>query len=236
MFLFTNPKPGSHTWNSISKAKRDLTEGYSFRLGDGATSIWFQPWTHFGCLGSQVQYVDIHDRDYTIKDIIQNGAWNLNVLHTNLSQNTANHIHDCFIWQSHLNGAYTANAGYKWLISRYNTNSATTLDPWNWIWKDFIPEKIKILIGCACHNSLPFAAMLHHRGIINSPMCTRCNTPIEDPIHILWDCPLSPDLECSESARRRFLHYFFNLQLVQTWPHEQLSCQVSGQCVVGLTC
>lgn len=39
MFLFAKPKTGSHTWNSISKAKLALQEGYSFKLGDGNTPI-----------------------------------------------------------------------------------------------------------------------------------------------------------------------------------------------------
>lgn len=74
----------------------------------------------------------------SIKDIILNGKWNLNVLYTNLPQNITNHImsisphlnpsiQECFTCHAHLSGTYTANVGYKWLISRYHHNNYATI-------------------------------------------------------------------------------------------------------------
>lgn len=140
-----------------------------------------------------------------IRDIIQNGMWNLNLLYTTLPQNITHHIagmdtalnphiKDCIMWHGHPNGAYTANSSYKWLTNQLNVNSNASDNSWTWIWKAHIPEKIKILLWIACHNSLPSVVVLNHRGIIPSPICSRCNAPVKDILHMLRYCPRSHQL------------------------------------------
>lgn len=117
-------------------------------------------------------------------------------------------IHDCFIWKTQLNGCYTANTEYKRLLNQNTVNIGNINTSWNWIWHEFILEKIKIMIWSVCHNSLRTAEVLHHRGVLNSPIFQRCRPPIEDTIHLLRDCPLS--LQLWRSLNLQDVHFFTN--------------------------
>jgi hypothetical protein len=80
-------KNGSTTWNSILKARSVLQDGYVFRLGNDNTSFWYSSWTTLGTFASLIPWVDIHDISLCIRDVITNGNWNFNPLHTLLPSN-----------------------------------------------------------------------------------------------------------------------------------------------------
>lgn len=147
-FLFAPKKDGSFTWNSISKAKEVLREGFNFRLGNGESSIWYVPWaSNTTRLSVEVLYVDIHDPALCIKDTTIDGNWNLNAPYTFLPPNIIEHISSpspcihyyvqyCFPWSDNLAGIYSATEGYKWLANNnHNVNTNNTDMSWNWIWQ-----------------------------------------------------------------------------------------------------
>lgn len=91
-------KYGSRTWNAIIKARDILREGYSFRLGNGSSSFWYAPWSSLGRLSALVPYVDIHDSELSISDLLHDGHWHLEELYTQLPLEVRNHIlssHTC---------------------------------------------------------------------------------------------------------------------------------------------
>ncbi|CAJ2665276.1 unnamed protein product [Trifolium pratense] len=196
-FINAPTQPGSPIWNSISKAKMILADGFKYRVSDGSSLFWYSPWLSHKLLGTEVDYVAIQDSQIRIKDIYFNDSWHLNLLYTPLSSEMKERITstkfilnngtiDCFIWQGNIDGIYNASSGYKWLLQqKYNVPS---IQSWNWIWKLQAPEKNKFLIWCACHHSIPTMYMLHHRNMTSSSICTRCSNNEETVIHCLRDC------------------------------------------------
>lgn len=65
---------GSPVWNSILKAMNSLKDGFKLRVGNGASSIWFTPWTPLGPLSEHVPFIEHQDLHLTIRDIYQNNS------------------------------------------------------------------------------------------------------------------------------------------------------------------
>ena len=59
---------------------------------------------------------------------------------------------------------------------------------WKPIWFMCVQQKVKNFIWRACRNAMPTKLALVRRTIISKPMCERCNSAEEDPIHALWSC------------------------------------------------
>lgn len=82
IFTHSHPSDASFTWRSIYKAFVQLKDGYKFKVGSEDTSFWFDTWMEGGPLCSKVNFVNIADSKLRIKDVWQNGVWNLHDLHT----------------------------------------------------------------------------------------------------------------------------------------------------------
>jgi len=189
----------SPIWSSIIKARNILKDAYSWRTGSGSSSFWFNNCWNLGILGSLVPYIDIHDLQLTIKDVLSPNDPHIHILYTNLSFEDSehiNHIHmnfndtfeDVVIWSNKKNGTYSPKSGYNWLLQ--NTDSAgqnRSLYTWCWIWKVQLPEKYKFLFWLACHNLAPTLFMLNHRNLAPSATCSHC-----EPFSIVFVTVLSP--------------------------------------------
>jgi len=120
-----------------------------------------------GCIGFFPPYIDIHDLNLTVKDVLPTNGPYTQILYSHLPPLVAgfiNNIHikfnpsveDAFIWTPNKNGTYTTKSGYTWLlphtdmVSHFNFYSS-----WSWIWKLKLPEKFKFLFWLACHDSVP---------------------------------------------------------------------------------
>ncbi|PNX90197.1 xylogalacturonan beta-xylosyltransferase, partial [Trifolium pratense] len=99
--------------------------------GLGSSSFWFTPWTTLGRLGSLVPYVDIHDLQLSVKDVLSTDNPHTQSLYTQLPllgydviNNTnfkfKDSIEEAFIWTNNKNGTYTTKSGYNWLLSLGN--------------------------------------------------------------------------------------------------------------------
>lgn len=188
----------SSIWAAIIRAKSLLLDGFEWRHGSGNSSFWFTSWNSSGSLAPLVPYIDIHDLQLTIKDVISSPAPHTNILYTTLPPDIANHINnlkvrfndsieDTFVWSPNINGVYTAKSGYNWLLSRSN-NINTASNSWRWIWSLRLPEKFKFLIWLACHDAVPTLSLLCHRNIAHSDQCSRCGQHTETLIHCIRDC------------------------------------------------
>ncbi|CAJ2628591.1 unnamed protein product [Trifolium pratense] len=178
-----NHQGSSSTWSAIIRAKAVLREGFTWRAGSGSSSFWFCPWTVLGCFSKLVPYIDIHDLQLTVKDVISSNNPHSQILYTNLPHmaldiinNTHtifnDQIEDTFIWSNNKNGVYTAKSGYDWILT-CTEQVQPSPHTWSWIWKLKVPEKIKFLIWLACHDSVPTLMLLHHRNMALSSTCPR---------------------------------------------------------------
>jgi len=190
-------------WASIIRAKDILKSGYSWRPGSGSTSFWFSNWCHHGPLGYLVPVIDIHDIHLTVRDVITFDGRHTQALYTTLPQAVADTVNnfqanfnpivdDTFIWNHNKNDVYSTKSGYSWLLSSSEAATVNTLHhSWTWIWKLKVPEKYKFLIWLAIHDVVPTLSLMHHRNIVVSAICGRCNDQEESFLHCIRDCKFS---------------------------------------------
>ena len=72
----------SITWRGIQHAITNFSAGYSFRVGSGDSSIWNIDWTQLGPLCQLVPLFNISDSVMCLKDVWNDGRWNLQGLAT----------------------------------------------------------------------------------------------------------------------------------------------------------
>lgn len=108
-FLTTPGKLGSTVWQAILKARDVLMDGFSFKLGSGSSSLWYDEWLGNFKLCDLVPVVDIHDLQLTVRDVVHEGTWNFSRLYTGLPGDIVGLIHgrdcllnervpDCMVW------------------------------------------------------------------------------------------------------------------------------------------
>ena len=114
-----------------------------FRLGDGATSFWYHNWSGIGCIANMVPFVDIHDVQIELKDLIHNSSWKLQQLYTPLPAGVVlllqkikpvlniNGGGDIWTWKNSSSGAYTVKDAYDWQMTQ--AHEANQDMNWNWI-------------------------------------------------------------------------------------------------------
>ncbi|PNY05589.1 ribonuclease H [Trifolium pratense] len=215
---------GSPTWSSIIRAKEILKEGFSWRAGSGSSSFWFCPWSALGFLCKLVPYIDIHDMQLTVSDVISSNEPHSNILYSHLPQtaldiiNNTNltfnaSIEDAFIWHNNKNGVYTTKSGYDWLLSR-KEQVPSHPHTWAWLWKLQAPEKLKFLFWLACHDAVPTLTTLHRRNIAPSPNCPRCGHQEETFLHCVRDCYYS---KCVWTSMGFTYSGFFDTTSVHSW-------------------
>jgi hypothetical protein len=72
--------------NAIFKAFIHLRDGFSYKVGDGEFSFWFDMWLDVGSVGSQVDVVHISDSELKVQDLWQNSYRNFINLMTMLPE------------------------------------------------------------------------------------------------------------------------------------------------------
>jgi len=123
IFLTRNSK-GSPIWNAIVKTLKVLEDGFHFKIGNGTSSMWYEPWLLKDPLCHLVPFVQIQDIDLQIRDIITRDGGNLQNVYTMLSQDvrskileTTSHlvddVTDNWIWNNCTSGAYSAKSAYS---------------------------------------------------------------------------------------------------------------------------
>ncbi|XP_057432117.1 uncharacterized protein LOC130724865 [Lotus japonicus] len=199
---------------AIQKARDVIIEGFSYKLGNGSSSFWYDEWLGNYKICDLVPAVDIHDLQLGVRDVIIGDAWNLDNLYTSLPSAVSEEIvkresflsadvPDCMVWSFDSSGVYSASSGYHWLIHQRRVQAADGLLPppnaagWQWIWRLKRPYKILFLIWLGCHNALPVNHLRFSRHMAALPVCSRCNLYPETVMHCLRDCWF---------ARRVWLH------------------------------
>ena len=68
------------------------------------------------------------------------------------------------------------------------TKNNRTVVNMDWLWKGNISPKIKIFLWLVWWDRLPTNKLLHHRNIIQSPLCPSCHSFEESSKHVLNEC------------------------------------------------
>ena len=92
---------------------------------------------------------------------------------------------DCLIWPACNSGEYSVKTGYKLLCEEENSSVALSSDRlkqdlfWKRIWKQRIPNKIKLFLWQVCSNALPTKENLKKRKILDDAKCSACHSTQE---------------------------------------------------------
>ncbi|XP_057449118.1 uncharacterized protein LOC130740498 [Lotus japonicus] len=193
----------SPIWKGILKARDQLKEGFKFRLGNGETSLWYGDWSGDGALARKVLYVDMHDVQLSLRDVISNGNWNLGNVYTLIPPEFVQQLHnieprishsrrDVWIWDKGETGCYSVKEAYQWL-HRLKYPLAVAGD-WRWVWSLKVPERVRFFVWLVLHQSIQTNAYRYRCNMTATPNCSRCSATEEDALHCLRDCPHSREI------------------------------------------
>jgi ribonuclease HI len=188
---------GSAVWNSVVKALNMLQYGFKFKIGDGNSKFWYEPWVFKDKLCSKVPFVDIHDTIAKINEVWQDERWKLENLYTIIPESVKEAIYqiqpcivddlpDVWVWQHSSSGTFTSKDAYEWLLQPLPINNHVN---WKWIWQSTLPANIQFFAWQVFHGSIPTREMLHHRRVGHSSLCLRCSLHSETIDHCLFRCP-----------------------------------------------
>lgn len=122
---------GSQVWKKLLQA-RDLVEYQIFwRIRKGNSNIWFDNWTKEGDFYTLLQNSREWDTQYQqVQDLIDNGAWNTQVMSQLFPQEVADHIKefirisndrerkDCPMWMLDPTGRFTVKSAWDFIRQR----------------------------------------------------------------------------------------------------------------------
>ena len=103
---------------------------------------------------------------------------------------------------------YSSSSAYGWLRSRNHSDYVNFGQ--SWIWKLWIPEKVKFLIWLNLHGALRTNSLHFARHLAVDPFCFRCFSQVESPLHCLKDYSYSKDIWLKLGFG--VLPLFFNLE------------------------
>lgn len=155
----------SYAWQSILKARKVISMGMRWRIGDGKSiNIYNENWLP-GRGSAKVVSPHVHALEGAQVAALINldtRTWNQNMLQQHFLSFEAYHINtiplcwtvqnDCLIWPACNSGEYSIKTGYKLLCEEENDSDASSLDSlkqdifWRRIWKLRIPNKIKLFL------------------------------------------------------------------------------------------
>jgi hypothetical protein len=190
---------GSVIWNAVAKAMKILKDGFTFKIGDGESSFWYDPWVLKDRLCSVVPVVAIQDTIMKINDMWLQDRWNLQYLYTQLPMNIVTAIEtvhprivqnlpDVWTWSNSSSSVYTVKDAYNWLLKPAHLQQQVN---WQWIWKLHLSANIQFYTWQLIHGSIPVREVLHHRRVCNNDVCPRCATAPETIEHCLFLCASS---------------------------------------------
>ncbi|KAJ1402672.1 Ribonuclease H-like superfamily [Sesbania bispinosa] len=219
----------SPVWKGIIKAKDSLKTGFSLRLREGNTPIWYTDWTGCGNICDLVPFVNTQDTNKVVRDIIYDGRWNFQSIRTALPLMVSNSIvsndpslhhgqPDSWIWNPSHSGIYSAASGYNWLL--HNASLCNSLLPdVQWVWKLACTEKAKFFIWLILNDGIPINEKRFRCHISPTPSCGRCSHDIEDSLHCLRDCPHSKEVWLRLG---QFNNHFFRIHNINVWLRKHL--------------
>ena len=181
-----------YVWRSIVKALSCLKEGFTFNMGCGNLSLWFDSWHQDGPICKMVDYVHIFSSHLTLRDFWWNDMWHFDILCISLPENIQESLsrqtltnfarcEACQTWTGAESGIYSVASAYEQLSSSLHDIEMVQL--WSWVWKLVGPKKYCIFIWLIIHEALPTNSFRYKHHLAGSRNCTRCHHVKEDMTH-----------------------------------------------------
>ena len=156
---------GSYAWQSILKARKVISKGMRWRIGDGKSiNIYNDNWLPGKGSAKVVSpYVPTLEGAQVVALINPDSmTWNQNMLQQHFLSFKADRIktiplcwtiqNDCLIWLAGGSGEYSVKMGYKLLCEDEDSRAALSSDRseqdlfWKRIWRLRVPNKIKLFL------------------------------------------------------------------------------------------
>ena len=131
---------------------------------------------------------------------------------------------DVLFWPFTSSSIYSCKSGYRFL--KEEAEQLVTIQPpplrdkqlWKTIWSMRVAQKVKNFVWRACRNALPTKKELVRKTITADPICDRCCTTVEDPLHALWSCSEVDIVWADQSLWDfRWSTDFDNIKMLVSW-------------------
>ena len=133
---------GLFAWRSILYARRIITQGAKWRLGDGSQVMIYEAnWLPGESQGRILSPPSPTFRSATVSALIdpQTNTWNDNLVDSIFLPFEAQKVKaiplcitnqpDCLFWPKSNDGSYTVSSGYQWLCSEENSSASSVSNP-----------------------------------------------------------------------------------------------------------
>ena len=201
------PNSGSYAWRSILKARKVISQGARWHVGDGRTiRVFADKWLP-GNNGSRILSPNNSlPSTSMVSGLIDHDSrdWNYHLIDASFAPVEASLIKaiplsalpqkDLLYWPLERFGDYTVKSGYKMLCEESRREEAASSNReaskalWRGIWKMSTPGKVKHFVWKACSNALPVKLNLVKRKFLEEDVCQVCNKESETISHALWEC------------------------------------------------
>ncbi|CAA0815342.1 Unknown protein [Striga hermonthica] len=210
----------SSVWTTLWRCFSIIANGFTYRLCNGETNFWEGIYLQGKPIKCLVDYVHISDSDKSCRQLIVNGRFDLQSLHTSFpdhiikaltdARNIYLHpsVPDRWCWSVGSSGKYSVASCYDWLLKQ-GANTKTT---WKKIWRLDVPEKINFFCWLIGHRSLPTKELRHRRHLDSTGACTICGDGTETWVHMFFECPWTTQVWAG------LIHYGFPYRLTHTIP------------------
>ena len=232
---------GSYTWKSILIGRDIIQRGSRWRVGNGEKiNIWQHRWLPIKHPPHQ-SICPIKDFEHSLVSSLIDPftrQWQTELVDGLFVEEDAEIIkrislsqvatEDALFWPFTSNGIYSYKSGYRFLKEEAEQPAAFQPPPlrdkqlWKNIWSMRVAQKIKNFVWRACRNALPTKKKLVRRTIIADPICDRCRTAVEDPLHALWSCSKVDFVWADQSLWDfRWSTDFENIKMLVSWLIEE---------------
>lgn len=208
---FLNVKQESNPslmWRSILWGRSLFSEGYRWRIGNGArVFIVEDPWLNKKG-GKFPIWVKEEWKNKRVIDLLEeNGAWKEDCIKEASIPTNAEEIlsiprgncnsNDEIIWNPDQNSCFTMKSAYK-LAKKLNAQGETSRSDnsqsraiWKFIWKSNCYPREKLTVWKNLNNNLQTKVNLSKKGIVTNVICYFCGAKPESTEHIFWNCKFS---------------------------------------------
>ncbi|CAA0815634.1 Unknown protein [Striga hermonthica] len=210
----------SSVWTAMRRCFSIIEIGFTYRIGNGETNFWDEIFFQSKPLKCLVDYVHIADYDKSCRQMIFNGRFDVQSLHTIFPAHISEALKDArniylhpfvpdkWCWSIGSKGKYSVASCYEWLLNQ--SNNTTKL--WKKIWRHDVPEKINFLCWLLGQCSLPTKDLRHRQHLDTTGSCTICGNGTETWVHLFFEC------QWATQVWARLVRYGFPYRLARTIP------------------